>query len=165
MATSKTYYIFRHGETFVTKENHIWYGTRIFSAPILEEGKPALKKLAQYLLQIPSNFNASSQIRRCRQTVQIINEVTGKEFVFDRRLNEWFLEPLWFFSRRLKSFLSYVEKQDSQNILICTHAAVIAGLVSLITKNSFSRKDLMKYPKPGVLLIIKNGKIEEGDFN
>ena len=167
----KTFYVFRHGETFVTKGQYLWYypkflpetsftyGTKIFSASILDEGKPALHKMGEYLKNIPTDFNASSQFRRCRQTVDIINQESGKEFIPDKRLNEVLLENPWGFKNRVSNFLHEIDQKNYQSVAICTHGAVIALLASMLTIK------LVGFPKPGVLLIIKGKNIETIDFN
>lgn len=168
---SQTFYIFRHGETFVTKGQNLWYypkflpttalsyGTKIFSASILDEGKPVLRRMGKYLKNIQTDYNASSQFRRCRQTVQIISEEAKKEFVFDKRLNELVFETPWFLKRRVIGFLKEIDIKGYQSIAICTHAAIIALLASILTKK------LVAFPKPGMLLIIRDKKITALDFN
>ncbi len=42
---------------------------------------------------------------------------------------------------------------------ICTHGAVIALIASILSG------DKVGFPKPGVLVIIKNGEITYKDFN
>ncbi len=168
---AKTFYLFRHGETFVTRGQRLWYyprflpetafsyGARVFSASILEEAKPTLQKLAEYLKDIPTDFNASSQFRRCRQTVQIVEKETKKEFIFDKRLNEFVFETPWAFRHRVKSFLKTLVDKDYQNVAICTHGAVLSLLASLLTGKAVG------FPKPGVLVIIKGNQIKYQDFN
>lgn len=168
---AKKFYLFRHGETFVTRGQKLWYyptflpetafsyGTKIFSASILPEAKPVLTKLAEYLKNIPTDFNASSQFRRCRQTVQIVEKITDKEFVFDKRLNELVLEPPWRFRQRVRNFLNEVQSKDYEAVAICTHGAVLALIVTLLTGS------LSGFPKPGVLVIVEGKKISYINFN
>lgn len=162
----KTYYIFRHGETFATKAG-TGYGVRVFSAPILPEAHAALERMGAYLAQVENSYNISSEILRCRQTVEIISEKSGKSFVFDKRLNEFFLESFGHFKKRLQSVLADIEKQTAENILICTHGAGISGLISLLTpkKDMPAAFDIFHYPMPGVLTIIKGETIQEVNFN
>lgn len=167
----KTYYLFRHGETFVTRGQRLWYypkflpetafsyGTQVFSASILNETKPTIQKLAEYLKDVKTDFNASSQFRRCRQTVQIVEKETKKEFVFDKRLNELVFETPWTFRYRVGSFLKDLEKHEYQSVAICTHGAVLALFASLLTGK------VVGFPKPGVLVIIKDHEITYKDFN
>ncbi len=166
-----TYYLFRHGDTFVTKGQRVWYypkfipetafsyGSKVFSASILDEAKPTIQKLAEYLKEMPTQFNASSQFRRCRQTVQIIEKETKKEFIFDKRLNEFVFETPWTFRHRVRSFLQELEEKSFQSVAICTHGAVIALIASILSGEKVG------FPKPGVLVIIKNGEITYKDFN
>lgn len=160
----QTFYIFRHGETFATKAG-TGYGIRVFTAPILEEGIPTLEKMGVYLKDIHSDYNVSSQVKRCRQTVAIIGKESKKEFVFDKRLNEYFIESFGHFRNRIKSFLLEMEEKQYETILICTHGAVIAGLISLLTGKNFQPYNLFTYPEPGVLTIIKDKTTQQINFN
>lgn len=160
-----TFYIFRHGETFATKAN-TGYGRKVFTADILEEGKPILRKLGEYLKNVPTDFNTSSKIRRCIQTVGIISQESDKKFVFDSRLNEYFLEPFGRFRRRLKGVLLDIDKNDYQSVCICTHGACIAALVEILTGTKYASPKYLNYPDPGVLLVIEDGVIKDQvDFN
>jgi broad specificity phosphatase PhoE len=161
---SKTYYLFRHGETFASIK-HSGYGVRILSAPILPSAEPITKRMGQFLKEIPTDYNVSSPVKRCRQTCQIITLESGKQFVFDRRISEFFIETFGMFRNRLKRFVAEMEKSDNQTILICTHGAVLAGLLAYFTKGDFNASDMFKYPPTGLLIKLKDGKIEEFDFN
>jgi broad specificity phosphatase PhoE len=161
---SKTYYLFRHGETFATLKNK-GYGWRIRSAHTLEAGKPVTKEIAQFLKDIKSDHNATSGYTRCLETAQIITDVTGKQFVVDRRLNEFFFETFGNLRNRLKNFLAEMEDSDYETILVCTHGACLAGLIMLLTTGQYHAADLISYPPPGILIKIENCKVEEWDFN
>ncbi len=187
----KRFYITRHGETFVTRGQALNYGVRIFSADILGESREPLGKMGQYLKKVPTDFNASSQFKRCRQTVGIISEQSGKEFVFDKRLNEFFFELPYFFRRRVKHFLNEMDSKGYETVLICTHGAVINELIKAINPQAFktlvmtpdpkgppvqveaSRKaaqlenkvSFTKYLSPGVLLTLTENSVSEINFN
>ncbi len=187
----RKYYIFRHGETFVTKGLRLNYGTKIFTADILDEGKPALQKLGRYLNKVDSDFNASSRFKRCRQTVSIVSEASGKNFEFDSRLNEFFFELPFFFKRRISRFLNELNTKNYHNVIICTHGANINEIIKLINPKAFgqlarktpdprpalqleaSRKSLQlenkltftKYLSPAVLLILTTDSVQEINFN
>lgn len=158
------YYIFRHGETFATKAR-VAYGLKLYSAPILEEGKPAIKKMAKFLKDIPSDFNVSSPLKRCRQTVEIINGITGKGFVFDKRLTESFLESYWHLKNRVKSLIDYIEREDYKVVMVCTHGSVISMFKKQLTKGSTEKYSIFEYPDPGVLTVIDDKKVSEISFN
>lgn len=162
--SSKHIYIFRHGQTSATKNNRP-YGWKIVHANILDEGKPALRRMANYLREIPSQQQFSSQFKRCQQTVTIIEEVTRKQFSFDKRLNELMIETFGHFKRRIRTFLQDIEKSEDQTVFICTHGGVIAGLTSFLSKGDFRREDVFYYPPPGVLIHCYQGKVELIDFN
>lgn len=172
---NKTYYIFRHGQTFATKAGS-GYGLKIFSAPILPEAIPPLENMAKYLRKVRESSNFSSPVRRCRETVDIIRKKTGKEFLFDERLREYFIfnrtssNPLFIetfgtLRSRIQSFIDHTKQVEAKNILICTHGALIAGLANLLTNGEFVRTDVNEYPSPGILLIINDEKIKQLDFN
>jgi broad specificity phosphatase PhoE len=162
----KTYYILRHGETFATRSG-MGYGFRIFSAPILPQAVGPLKKMGNYLHDVDIDFSISSALIRCRQTAEIITKESGKEFIFDKRLNEYFLETFGHLRKRLQAVLTDIDNNDYKNIMICTHGACIAMLISILTARhekpvSFS---LFQYPPPGVLTIIRDNSVQEINFN
>ncbi len=163
-SSGTTYYIFRHGETFATKRWNGFYGWRVFTAPILEEEKPMLYRLAEFMKDHPTDYNASSQILRCRQTSGIVSEVTGKEFVYDRRLREFFFESFGQLRRRVRSFLNDVEAKKYTHVAICTHGAVIAELAMELLAHSAEVPIKRVFPQPGELYIIKDGKLEKKNF-
>lgn len=160
----KSYYIFRHGQTYFTK-NGLIYGDQILTAPILEEAKPVTERFSAYIKNIPTDLNVSSELLRCTQTTKIITEITGKVFSTDKRLNEFFDEPFTDFAQRIKSFLDEIEASEFNDILVCTHGGVMAGFKHWILNNNFPEEKITDYPNPGVLMIIKQGKVEEIDFN
>lgn len=160
----KTYLIFRHGETFATKAKS-WYWHRIYSAPILEEGKPAIIKLGQYLKDIPTDFNVCSPFLRCRQTAEIVTGLTGKKFELDSRIREYSFEFPYYLKKRVLNFLTEMEASDKKTILICTHAIIIELIIQYLTKGKLSLRERLAAPLPGVLTIIKNKQLKEINFN
>lgn len=159
-----TFYIFRHGETFVTK-NGGWYWFRVYNAPILDEGKPAIKRMAKYLKTIPSDINYVSPYLRCRQTADIVNKVTGKGFVVDKRIREYFVETPWMFASRIKNFLEDVERHNYKTVMICTHAGVITQLIKQITRTYAQEKGIQTFPRPAILTIASKRGIRQINFN
>lgn len=147
----KIFYLIRHG--LATKKQH--YGKKILSAELLPEGILQVNKLAIALKNIPDSLNYSSEIKRCRQTVEIISHETGKQFVFDRRLNEFYHEKFSEFKHRTKSFLDELMKLNNENFLICTHGMVIAAIKNYLTKGKFTFKDRFDYPEAGQMWTIK----------
>ena len=155
----------RHGETFATKRNS-GYGMRVFSAPILMEGIPAIETQAAFLLDIKTDYNVSSPIKRCRQTAKIVHNITGKEFHFDRKIREFFLETFGGLKNRVAKFLSDLDNSEYETVLVITHGAVIAALTHLLARDSFHIAEITDYPKPGVMRVIERGKqMKEIDFN
>lgn len=158
------YYIFRHGGTFATKTNTP-YGEKIITAHILPESDPPLERLANYLKSIPSDLNVSSEFIRCVETVNVVSKISGKQFIFDKRLNEYNQETFEQLKNRVADFLKEVNQKDYRSIIICTHGGVISALVHLITQGRFTEDQLYEYPNPGVLLCIENNQITSLDFN
>lgn len=161
----KKFYICRHGETFATKRNSA-YGWKIFSASILAEGKPAVERQAEFLKQKEIAYCVSSPVKRCRQTAAIIRHITDKDIFFDRRIGEFFLETFGMFKKRVEKFLSDIDAEGCEEVLVITHGAVIAALTHLLTQETFKIADMVEYPKPGVMTVIKRGQsVQLIDFN
>ena len=161
----KNYYLFRHGQTFFSKFQ-IPYGKHNLNAKILPEGKASLLRIGEFLKGVCSDCNISSEFLRCKQSVKIIEEISGKDFVFDPRLNEYYKVNFDDFKKRIANFLEEINKDPkNETVVICTHGAVIAGLKHLITEGQFNIREILDYPSTGVLLCIENKKIEERNFN
>lgn len=141
----KTFYIFRHGETFASKGG-VGYGDKVFTAPILEEGIPTLERMGEYLKDKETDYNVSSVIERCKQTSGIISRITKKQFVFDKRLNEPFMESFENIKKRLSSLLGEIEEKNYKSILICTHGAIIGALLGFFTAQEFAEENLFSFP-------------------
>ena len=158
-------YIFRHGETYQTK-NNILYGENVYSSKILPEGIPTVKKLANYLKDKKTDANFSSPFLRCRQTVEIVSEVSKKEFTFDNRLSEFIPENETLFSlfKRTKDFYEEIENKY-KSVSVCTHGYIISCLTQLATKGHIRQEELDNFPKPGILLEAENEKIKSINFN
>lgn len=161
------YYIFRHGETYYSK-NNLHYGDKYESAEILSEYIPVIEKLANYLKGKLTDYNYTSPFRRAIQTVEIVSVITGKKFVPDDRLKEEGLsraeESLEQMESRLKSFLDETKSLNS-DVAVCTHGWPIAALLSIITKGFVTKTDLGKFPKCGQLLIVEGTSVKTMDFN
>jgi len=157
------YYIFRHGQTLNSKY-HLPYPKNNRQIKILPDSIPALKKMAEYLKNISSDLNASSEYLRCKQTTKIITKISGIKFSGDVRLNEFNQETFLDLTNRIKNFLEEVEKKEYQTVIICTHGAVISTIKNLLIKGRMKRIELPFYPKPGILLCIEGKKIQKIDF-
>lgn len=148
-------------------KNNVSYGDQVFSAEILPEGRPAIEHLARYLKDIPDSLNLSSPFNRCLQTVEIVTEITGKEFVADPRLNEIAagkIELPHHFQKRVKSIYDEAQNSPFENVLICTHSAVLSALIKLITHSHWPWFMLKTIP-PGVLIISEGKTMSQIDFN
>lgn len=161
----KRFYILRHGETFATK-NNTGYGWRVFSASILEEGKPAIEKQGVYLKDIKFDYCVSSPVKRCRQTAAIIKSHINQEFVTDRRISEFWLETFGNFRKRIWDFIHELDNKGYETVLIITHGAGIAAITHMLERGTFNIPHMTDYPKPGIMTIIERGNAAQLiDFN
>jgi len=160
-----TFYIFRHGVTYETK-THTDYTSDIYSADILPQSIEFLKKMGLYLNDIPSDFCVSSPLARCRETVEIISDISGKPFFFDSRLTEYssHLESMQQLRDRINSFMQEITQKNYQNIQLCTHGAIISALLSAIKHQEITLDTLSVYPEPGTLLIVSGKDVKTIDF-
>ncbi|MGA2910577.1 MAG: histidine phosphatase family protein [Candidatus Microgenomates bacterium] len=163
------YYIFRHGDTkdsgslFVRIIGHL---ENTFTLPILSKGIPALEKIGNFLKDVPTDANFCSPYLRCVDSAKIVGTVAKKRFQSDERIAELEDgEPFSSFYTRVNNFLNEIDKKNYSAISICTHGAVIAAIKHLKTSGKFFFFQVLDYPKPGNLIIIKNKKIEDVDFN
>ncbi len=160
---NKTFYIFRHA--LATHSKH-GYGKGRFTTGILPEGVPATERMATHLKKVGESANISSEVIRCRETSEIIARIAGKEFTFDKRLNEsGFTETIDGVRERAQDFLNDVCHFPQSDILICSHGKIVAALKNLLIHDKFVTKDLYDYPLTGELLVIKDGKIKTLNFN
>ncbi len=160
----QTFYVFRHAQTWATKTGQP-YGAQVVTAPILEEGKVAIKRIGQYLKPIEADLSVCSQFLRCRQTAQIVTNITNKTFILDSRLNEYNLETFNQFKQRIADFLEEIKQKKYQTIVVCTHGGVIAGFKHLVVNDKLTEDSLPDYPEPGILTIIDEDRVSEIDFN
>lgn len=161
----KIFYIVRHG---LATHSTTGYGDNVYTATLLPEGILPIEHMAEYLQTIPTNIHVSSEIIRARQTATIISKKTGKIFVFDKRLNEYWPEspePFPAFHDRIKNFLDEIKIKKEKHILIVTHGAVIAALKNFILTGTFDASLLFDFPLCGNLLIVTNGNSEVINFN
>jgi len=162
----KTLYLFRHA---LATHNPAGYGDQILTANILPEGIPPIQRLAENLKQYPVEYAIRSEVKRCQQTAEIVSGITSLEFDHDPRLNEFYNESFEAFRDRTQDFLDDLTKQPAQQIVICTHGAVISAFKGFLLEDgvqNFEQLDnVNNYPSTGVLWIIKDGKLEASDFN
>jgi len=145
------YYLFRHGLAIKPGQN---YQPNNQNIPLLPEAKKDIIKLANKLKHINTDLNLCSQYLRCRQTADLVAQITGKKFIIDAKLNEFQSETFAQFKNRIKSFLKKIHSQNSQHILICTHGAVIAAITHLVKEGKFKLKHELDYPPPAGLRIL-----------
>lgn len=154
----------RHGETFASRDG-VPYGDRELTAQILPSGISAIERLGKYLKEINTTVNYTSELPRCVQTSQIVSRITGKTFTNYPMLNELFEDSFEKFNSRMEQLVEKLESYQGQIYLLCTHGAVISALKYLLTTGNYAIHNLMDYPNTGMLMIIKNGKVELLDFN
>jgi len=172
--TTHRFLIFRHG---LATHSPNGYGDEILTAGLLDEGIPAIEKLAQFLKGVAGDFRYSSEVPRCRQTAAIVTKITGKDFTFDARLNEYHQEPFLQFVERVENFLEdIIEKadryktqrvntQEPVTIWLCTHGAVIAAAKHLLLEGEHTQENELDYTQPGELLEIWKKNIQLHIFN
>jgi broad specificity phosphatase PhoE len=153
--------------TFVSKNNLPNYGDQEFSAKILPEGIPAIKKLGLFLKEIESDINLTSPYNRCLETVEIIAAIAGKNFHKDERLGEFRsgLESFGELSSRIISFVDDLKSNEYKNVSVCSHGYPISAMIQYVSSGKIEKKQLLTYPDPGVLSIFKDGKLTQIDFN
>ena len=166
MNKNQTLYVFRHGETYFTK-NNLPYGKDVYKAEILAEGIPVVKKLAIHLTDKKIELFYSSPFKRCVQTSKIVSGIVGLDFKKDYRLSEFIYEKdnLEDVRSRILNFLEEIEKLKSHTIAICTHGEIISGIIKLVTKGGYEESDMHAYPNPGILVEIKDKEAKYTDFN
>lgn len=159
-------YIFRHGMTFQTKNNIDYTPQNYLTSPILPEGIPAIESIGRFLKSVKTDVNYTSPVLRCIQTVEIVSEISGKNFLPNDRLTEFatWAETFDKFRNRAKEFISYLGNQKVETVSVCTHGALISALKHLFINNEYDFKDLTDYPLPGIVTIINDNNLEEIDF-
>ncbi len=157
-----TLHIFRHG---LATLNPAGYGDTILSASVLPEGYPAVVQVAQHLKTQPCDIAFRSEVRRCQQTAAKVTEITGRGFVPDHRLNEYYMESFDDFTERVQGFWKWLSAQNYQTVWICTHGAVIACLKNTIVQGFFDEENLMNFPPTGMVWTISGKTVTAQDFN
>jgi broad specificity phosphatase PhoE len=151
------YYIFRHAETFPSKTQGGIYDGDNFKTPILYEGKDITVKLANYLKDIESDYNVSSPYERCLETIKIISEITGKEFVIDERVGEFFEKEYLDYRKKIEEFLAEIKQKNYSSVIICTHGATMSQLIHLICdENPEEYIPVSEYESTGILVIVED---------
>ncbi len=85
MTTSKTIYMFRHGETDWNREGRMQGSTDI---PLNETGRQQARQLREFFNANPVDVFWSSDLLRARETAEIIAAESGTEILLDARLRE-----------------------------------------------------------------------------
>src|SRR3989344_7569666 len=135
-------YIFRHGMTYFSKKD-IPYGNQVETAEILPEGIPVIKRLGEYLKDIPTDANFTSPFKRCMQTSGIISDITGKKFQVDHDLHDWDprVETVENMIARILLFCLKLHATSYSSVTICTHGYPINALIAYFTKGEIKVED------------------------
>lgn len=160
----KVFYLFRHGQTYFSK-NEIPYGTSEHTAEILPEAHAPTQKIAAYLKLQHVEYAARSEFLRCAQTAGIIEKEIGLHFEPEKLLNELSEKNFDQFIDRMKTLADMLFGLEAQHIALCTHGANVAAMKKLLCNQPFQLHDLRFYPKTGVVVRIEEGTITEVDFN
>jgi broad specificity phosphatase PhoE len=162
------YYLLRHAESYFSK-HHIPYGDQVETAEILPEGIPITKEIGKYLAKQDIDAFFASPYKRSVQTARIIEKIVNKKFTLDKRIEEEKIkrkkETFEEMFERLENFLDYIKSKKFESVAICSHGWPLAALFALITKGQVTLEDLDNYPKPGLLIEIKNKSVKYHDFN
>ncbi|MBI4039114.1 histidine phosphatase family protein [Candidatus Daviesbacteria bacterium] len=164
------YYLFRHGHTKVTNEQAetslpIHYDETNLTAPILSEGVQVLERMGRFLGHEDIDGWFSSPLLRCKQTCEVISAVTGKKFEFAEGLAEDETQTLEQKEQRLTDFLASLAGVNYQSVAICTHGTNLSILVNLLSKAKRFTDPSKEFPKPGIIIVIIDGNINEVNFN
>jgi broad specificity phosphatase PhoE len=163
-------YIFRHGDTVESGSllaKIFGYHGDTHTMPILPKAVPALEKIGKYLKNIQTDVNFCSPYLRCLDSAKIVGSITGKIFKPNEGIREFREngEKFSSFKARVSDFLDEIDKKNYSAVSICTHGAVIAALKHLKTRGNFYFFQVLDFPKPGNLIIIKDGATLDLNFN
>lgn len=158
-----TLYLFRHGETYYSKHK-IPYGKEAESAGIIPEGVSKIKKIASELNKEGVKIIYSSPLKRCVQTVEIIQkEVPAIKVVYYQGLEEekvaGGLESLKELTQRIDTFLNEIKDSGLKKVGVCSHGWPLAVMISLLKKGTVNKFDLLNYPECGELITTRNSVV------
>lgn len=163
---NKHIYIFRHGETRVSKYGGVYL--KRFSAELLPQAREPLERMGHYMKSLPQGKHFVSPMVRCIQTVAIVTKNTKREFIIDTRLQEYGVELPWTFIKRVHEFVREMNDLPDTNIYICTHGIVISTILHILI---FKRINILQLligaispVKPAVLIMIHNKNINYISF-
>lgn len=168
------YYVFRHGDTSESVKTLYRLLIYLFGKKrdtrdldILPSGVAALEKIGAYLKNIHTDINFTSPYLRCVKSAEIVGKIANKKFVLNENLRELESKGEKFssFHKRVSAFLKEVEGKKYSAVTICTHGAVIAAIKHLKIDGRFYFFQVVDYPNPGNLTIIKEGKLDQINFN
>ena len=164
------FYIFRHGDTKDSGSllaKIIGHQGDTHMLPILPKGKPALERIGNFLKNIPTDADFCSPYLRCKESVKIVGSIAKKKYEIDERIRELENngESFTSFKKRIGDFLNEIDKKNYSAVSICTHGAVIAAIKHFETCGKFYIFQVLDFPNPGNLIIVKNREINTINFN
>lgn len=160
----KTFYIFRHGQTYFSK-NQIPYGENEHTAHILPEAREPIENIADYLKTLPVDHLYRSEFLRCQETAKIVESKTDFHFEPNPLFNEFTESDFEDFLKRMKELTTFLFSLPGTHIAVLSHGAVVAALQKLLVGQTFEAHELMYYPQTGVLVQISGSSVENIDFN
>src|SRR4030043_1839294 len=105
------FYIFRHGDTVNTDKPQIIHKEDTHKLHILPKGAATLKKIGNFLKNVSVDENFCSPYLRCRQSADIVAQITDDEYRLDNRISELEGEEKFSdFKERVIDFLSEIER-------------------------------------------------------
>jgi len=158
-----TLFLFRHGETYYSKHK-IPYGKEAESAGIIPEGVSKIKEIAGELNKEGVKIIYSSPLKRCVQTVEIIQKETPViKVIFHQGLEEEKvtrgLENLKELTQRIEIFLNEIKDSGLKKVGVCSHGWPLAVIIALLKKGTINKFDLLNYPKCGELITTRNSVV------
>ena len=157
-------YIVRHGETQYNIEKRVqgWAQN-----PLNENGVTQAKKVAEKIAKLPIEHFYSSDLKRARQTAEIINEKLNLKIIYDERLREfrsyeemtgdlkdnlpsdfavnphkYNAESLRDVFKRVKQFLDELKAKRLDNVLIVCHGACMAVIDYMLNNPDKTANDI-----------------------
>lgn len=153
-----TYYIFRHGQTYFSK-NHVAYEAQQTTAELLPEGVKQTHKMAKKLIENNVTVFYCSPLRRCVQTLELLKkDIPNLKVTFFNELTEGNVfksnETIADLSNRAKFVLNQANPAGLSKIGICTHGVMVGVLTALLKKGRVTEDDTFNYPPCGDLVVI-----------
>lgn len=157
-----TFILIRHGESEANKQEHHQGRTDVWSnTPLSKKGRKQAGQVSERLKTEKIDYIFTSDLKRAKETAEIINKYHNKKIYPDSRLREKRdEESTEEFIERLKGFLKYTSKLKA-NILVVAHGGVNQTLLAISTGDRKKGAELIQRVKmhnTSVSIIKKQGK-------